>query len=116
MTTRRAGPGLLLAALIVTGCGIQGDGPTPPSRAVTIAPPISTKPRGDPELDALYRQSCQPCHSLDLVEHQRLDRDDWEWVLEDMVEIYGATWITPKQQERLLDYLSERLGVDTKSR
>lgn len=180
--------GVLGMALIVAGCGIQGDGSLRPVNAVTLAtlpkdmqaknqseigskpapveaveadpvrePPVygdinqpkklDREPReseGRPRagggrsprppsylpgtllsgaaassdedskgsVEALYRQSCQPCHSLDLVEHQRLNRDDWEWVLEDMVETYGARWITPKQRSELLDFLVDRYGSE----
>ena len=88
-----------------------------PVDATPIGPSNTGRAKADAaseEVEALYRRSCGPCHSLDLVEHQRLGQDDWEWVLEDMVETYGATWITPKQQERLLGYLTDKYGPDTK--
>jgi mono/diheme cytochrome c family protein len=94
--------------------GIPGGGPATPAAEIGPARPAS--PESDSELapddEALYRQNCQPCHSLDLVEHQRLDRDDWEWVLDDMIEIYGASWIKPKQKSRLLEFLVERFGPE----
>jgi hypothetical protein len=90
-----------------------GGGATP---AADISPAQPASPGRDSELapddEALYRQNCQPCHSLDLVEHQRLDRDDWEWVLDDMIEVYGASWIKPKQKSRLLEFLVERFGPE----
>ncbi len=66
-------------------------------------------PEGLPP-DVLYKNYCGACHGLDLVQSQSLDRGTWEWVLDDMRKLYGATWIRPQEQEVLLDYLAERHG------
>jgi hypothetical protein len=44
------------------------------------------------------------------VEQQRLDRANWEWVMDDMIDKYGATWIDPVLRERIVDYLVEHHG------
>ncbi len=41
---------------------------------------------------------------------QRLDRATWEWVVSDMVDKYGASWITEEQQKIIIDYLVENYG------
>ncbi len=58
----------------------------------------------------MYTAYCGACHSVDLVESQRLSRDDWAWVMTDMVEEYGGAWIKPAEQEIIIDYLAEHFG------
>lgn len=57
------------------------------------------------EGERLFEAHCGVCHSLDLPRSQQLDRTNWEWVMEDMVEKFGCTWLTPEQQDLILDYL-----------
>lgn len=58
----------------------------------------------------LFETHCPVCHSLDLPRSQHLDRNNWEWVMDDMVNKYGATWITPPQQKLIVDYLVANHG------
>lgn len=58
----------------------------------------------------MYIAYCGACHSVDLVESQRLSRADWAWVMTDMVEEYGGAWIKPNEQEIIIDYLAEHFG------
>ena len=58
----------------------------------------------------IFEANCSACHSLDLPTSQRLDRKTWRWVVDDMVNQYGATWLTPEQQETIIDYLAENYG------
>lgn len=58
----------------------------------------------------LFETHCGVCHSLELPRSQRLDRNTWRWVMDDMVNKYGTIWITEKQQERIIDYLAENHG------
>jgi hypothetical protein len=60
----------------------------------------------------MYTWYCSACHSLELVQSQRLTRPDWEWVMEDMVGKYGGSWITPQEQKQIIDYLVEHYGPD----
>ncbi|HEX9812048.1 MAG TPA: hypothetical protein VGA88_08180 [Burkholderiales bacterium] len=53
----------------------------------------------------LFETHCRVCHSLDLPRSQHLDRNNWEWVMDDMVKKFGAIWITPEQQKLIVDYL-----------
>jgi cytochrome c5 len=68
-------------------------------------------PATAPELPAdVVRGHCSVCHSYSLVEQQRLDRANWDWVMDDMIDKYGATWIDPVLRERIVDYLVEHHG------
>lgn len=60
----------------------------------------------------VVRGNCSPCHSIRLVTQQRLDRANWEWVMEDMVKKYGATWISKDLQKIIIDYLVKHYGPD----
>ncbi len=53
----------------------------------------------------LFEAYCGACHSLELPRSQHLNRVMWEWVVDDMVNNFGATWITPREQELIIDYL-----------
>lgn len=64
-----------------------------------------TTPKDIDQGKQLFETHCRVCHSLDLPRSQHLDRSNWEWVMEDMVEKFGATWITPEQQKLIIDYL-----------
>ena len=61
----------------------------------------------------LFETSCSNCHSLDLPRSQRLNRATWEWVVSDMVNKYGATWLTEEEQTIIIDYLAENYGPDS---
>ena len=58
----------------------------------------------------LFELNCGACHGLELPRSQHLDRANWEWVISDMVNKFGADWITPEQQGLILDYLVEAHG------
>lgn len=60
----------------------------------------------------LFENNCGACHSLELPRSQRLNRDTWRWVVDDMVNQFGATWITEEQQRLIIDYLTENYGPD----
>lgn len=76
----------------------------PPKPMVENAPMVETAPK------KLFETHCGVCHSLELPRSQRLDRNTWRWVMDDMVNKFGATWITGKQQELIIDYLTENHG------
>jgi mono/diheme cytochrome c family protein len=57
-----------------------------------------------------FETRCGTCHSLALPQSQRLDRGTWEWVISDMVNQFGATWLTEEDQALILDYLVSAYG------
>lgn len=61
---------------------------------------------------AVVRGHCSVCHSYSLVESQRLDRANWDWVMDDMIDKYGATWIDPILRKRMVDYLVAHHGPE----
>ena len=88
----------------------------PPSPAPS-APIATTQFVAPPELaehnlttQELFRAYCGACHSLELATAQRLDRSNWEWVMDDMIEEYGGAWITGDERDRLVEYLVEQHG------
>ena len=63
------------------------------------------------EGEALFQVHCGACHTLDKATTQRLNRADWNWVMDDMVD-YGMTWLTADQREAIVDHLVENYGRD----
>ena len=61
--------------------------------------------------EVLFTATCGACHTLDKATGQRLNRADWEWVMDDM-ESYGMIWLTPVQRESIVDYLVDNYGRD----
>jgi hypothetical protein len=86
--------------------------------AVAQAPPSapSAPPNAEPLPSDVVRGHCSVCHAYRLVEQQRLDRANWEWVMDDMIDEYGATWIDPALRERIVDYLVEHYGAERSPR
>ena len=74
------------------------------------SPPPPTAADASPE--QLFETHCSVCHSLELPRSQRLDRNTWRWVMDDMVNQFGATWINERQQRLIIDYLAEHYGPD----
>lgn len=102
--------GLFLVAVCAAwGCraAASSAGPSPAD-----PPAADREAAGEPTPRELFEARCSTCHSLDLPESQRLDRANWEWVVTDMVEKFGATWITEEEQRILIDYLTENYGPD----
>lgn len=81
----------------------------PLSAAAGGAPQAGDVQRGK----EMFETHCGTCHSLALPQSQRLDRGNWKWVIDDMVDQFGATWITDEQQALILDYLVQRYGPDS---
>lgn len=97
-----AAASVIAGALVAHTCTALADQvPSPP-------PPVSA----DASAKQLFETHCGACHSLDLPRSQRLDRNTWRWVMDDMVNKYGATWITDAQQTRIIEYLVEHYGPD----
>jgi hypothetical protein len=90
---------LVLAGLCAAPLPVGGEAPTTGKAA-----------RTDPLPPEVVRGHCSVCHSYDLVAQQRLDRANWDWVMEDMIDKYGALWIDPALRERIVDYLVEHHG------
>lgn len=53
-----------------------------------------------------FETNCRVCHELEVPKSRRYDRAGWEWVVDDMVNNYGATFITEEQQKLIVDYLA----------
>jgi cytochrome c len=82
--------------------------------ASIAAPAAAQEPGSQRERDLAGRRAferdCGGCHSLDLPRSQRLDRDIWLEVVDDMIKKYGATWITPENRGVIADYAARYFG------
>ena len=101
----RRWPLILILSALLLPYGARGadQGPEPPP-----------EPVDEPNANAkqLFENNCGVCHSLELPRSQRLNRDTWSWVMDDMVNQFGLTWLTEEQQKRIIDYLAEHYGPD----
>lgn len=57
---------------------------------------------------------CSACHSLAIVKQQGLKRDDWDELLDWMVEEQGMDELEAADREIILDYLETNFNVDRK--
>ena len=55
---------------------------------------------------------CLACHSLAIVEQQRLNRRVWDEVLVWMVEEQGMPELEPEERQAVLDYLAQTYGAE----
>ena len=103
-------PGLLTAFLLALA------GPFGAPSPFHVPADAQTARTATPSVEALplevVRGHCSVCHSYGLVEQQRLDRANWDWVMDDMIDKYGATWIDPALRERIVNYLVEHHGPE----
>ena len=86
------------------------------SSLVLFIPLLGSAQEGAPSAEPLaegkqrFEAYCGTCHSLELPKSQRLDRANWEWVMDDMVNQYGAKWLTAEDQQLIIDYLVSAHG------
>lgn len=69
-----------------------------------IAPPPAS---ADESPKDMFERICSACHTLSLPTSQRLNRANWEWVVTDMVSLYGCNFMNAEQQTKIIDYLTE---------
>lgn len=84
----------------------------PPAAAAPAATDAVAAPAVEKSGQVLFEQTCGQCHSLELPSRQRLDRANWEWVINDMVTLYNCNWTTEQERAKILDYLVENFGRD----
>ena len=61
----------------------------------------------------LFESYCGACHSIMLPKSQRLDRNNWAWVIDDMVNDMGCA-IKEDEAALVVDYLVENFGPNSK--
>lgn len=108
-------PMCALAAAIGTMSPVQAQ-PAGEAPAAPAVAPATTGATAMPAVEksgkVLFEQTCGQCHGLELPSRQRLDRSNWEWVINDMVTLYNCNWTTEQERAKILDYLVENFGRD----
>lgn len=79
-------------------------------------PPAAPTPDFGPDWPAGPGQAeagrlCDSCHSLAIVKQQGLSRDNWDKLLDWMVEEQGMPEQSPEQRALILDYLATHFGI-----
>jgi hypothetical protein len=100
-----------IAGAALLGFLLAGFSGTPPAGGQAGASAASIR-RPEPLPPEVVRGHCSVCHSYQLVEAQRLDRANWDWVMEDMIVKFGAAWINDDLRARIVDYLVEHHGPE----
>jgi hypothetical protein len=67
-------------------------------------------PAGPGQEETYY--SCNACHSIRLVTQQRLSRERWDEILDEMVAKQGMPPLPDEERALVLGYLAEHLGQD----
>jgi hypothetical protein len=67
-------------------------------------------PAGPGQEETYY--ACNACHSIRLVTQQRLSRDRWDEILDEMVEKQGMPPLPDGERAAVLGYLAEHLNPD----
>ena len=60
----------------------------------------------------LFEDTCSQCHSLALPQSQHLNRANWEWVVDDMINEFGCPLADIALQTKIIDYLVENYGTE----
>ncbi len=119
----RALPVLALALLIPAGSSADTLTPTPAPIQTAAGETSATTidedddfgpdwPLGPGRDDTGYL--CGACHSLAIVKQQGLKRDDWDELLDWMVEEQGMDELEAADRKIILDYLETNFNVDRK--
>jgi hypothetical protein len=67
-------------------------------------------PAGPGQEETYY--NCNACHSIRLVTQQRLSRERWDEILDEMVAKQGMPPLPDEERALVLGYLAEHLGQD----
>lgn len=59
--------------------------------------------------------ACIACHSLAIVKQQGLSREDWDELLDWMIEEQGMVDLEAEERSVILDYLSTHFGRDRRA-
>ena len=59
--------------------------------------------------------ACIACHSLAIVKQQGLSREDWDELLDWMIEEQGMVELETEERSVILDYLSTHFGRDRRA-
>lgn len=77
-----------------------------------ISLPLHANESGEKSAKKLFEDTCSKCHSLALPRSQHLNRSNWEWVMDDMVNEFGCPLTDVVLQKKVIDYLVENYGPE----
>jgi mono/diheme cytochrome c family protein len=99
--------GGLFVGLLASGLGLAALADPTPARAQED---LGGLPAGPGQEETYF--NCNACHSIRLVTQQRLSRERWDEILDEMVEKQGMPPLPDAERGLVLGYLAEHLGPD----
>lgn len=93
---------VIAALALVTGCGTKEE-PAPAG----VKPVPNTPPATADDPEAMVKQECSTCHSVDTVYAKKSnDVKEWERTVKRMNEQYGAA-VSPENMKIIAEYLAD---------
>lgn len=74
-----------------------------------LAAPAKPQLKAAEDPAALFRLTCDQCHSVEIPLSERRDRKGWKYTVDNMRN-YGAQ-LTDQQAETIIDYLTRERGL-----
>ncbi|RVT89943.1 aldehyde dehydrogenase [Rhodovarius crocodyli] len=69
---------------------------------------ISVLPEGPGQEEVFY--GCSACHNTAVIRRSRLSREQWDGLMDWMVEKHGMTPLEPADRQVIVDYLARHFG------
>ena len=64
----------------------------------------------NPENESILENKCISCHSLKIIQQQRLSESRWKEIILLMYKEHGMTKLTKSEYEETIEYLSKYYG------
>lgn len=93
---------LLLALTLTGGVALAQTAPAPEPEDPSIFP------AGEGQEETFY--ACSACHSTAIIRRSAFTRDQWDGLMDWMVEKQGMTPLEPADRRQIVDYLAQHFG------
>jgi hypothetical protein len=91
---------LLLALALTGGVALAQTAPEPEEPSIL--------PAGDGQEETFY--ACTACHSTSIIRRSAFNREQWDGLMDWMVEKQGMNPLEPAERRQIVDYLAQHFG------